>query len=82
MTDLSITYKRCPTCKQVRTTNDFSANKTRNDGLAVQCKECVKTYQKRRRAEIRAKVDMYDRAQKVLEQKRLAAEYAKQQNTN
>jgi hypothetical protein len=70
MTDLPINLKHCPTCGGSKPTQEFSANKSRPDGLAAQCKSCVSAYQKIYRAEIKHKVEMYDRAQKVIAQKR------------
>jgi len=35
--------KKCPTCKQIKSVNDFYIDKSKFDNLAYDCKECKKT---------------------------------------
>ena len=37
-------YKRCRTCNQVKTVSEFYINMRNKDCLGVDCKECVKAY--------------------------------------
>jgi hypothetical protein len=41
--------KRCPTCKQDKELTDFFNNKSKKDGLSVQCKSCHVTERRERR---------------------------------
>ena len=51
-------YKQCKNCEEVRTLEEFDANKSRDDGVNSHCKVCVletrrdyqREYQKRRKA--------------------------------
>lgn len=40
----TIIAKRCPTCKEIKKTSEFSKARNKKDGLHSQCKLCRKAY--------------------------------------
>lgn len=44
--------KRCVTCKEPRPVGEFNKNKGRWDGLASDCKSCIREYNKKRNSKV------------------------------
>lgn len=42
--------KRCSRCKDVKSTDDFSRNRSRKDGLCQFCRDCASEYNRERRS--------------------------------
>lgn len=68
-------YKHCKKCNEVKEEKDFSANRSRPDGLNTYCKECVvlnatdyqREYQKRRKALKLSRVPKWANLDKIKE---------------
>lgn len=42
--------KYCPSCRRHRSFKEFAANRSRRDGLQVNCRKCQKAYWEKRKA--------------------------------
>jgi len=47
---MSATTKVCPICKVEKSTDDYSIDKYRKDGLSARCRTCMATYWSAKRA--------------------------------
>ena len=56
-----VVVKRCSGCGVVKSLDDFHRNRTRSDGRAHRCKECVIAHTRRYREENRDKALEYKR---------------------
>lgn len=75
-TDLPEGHKRCTTCGEVKSLDDFAIDRSRPDGYGYRCAECQRAYKRKYQAEnrdsIKAKKRTYHQAnrQRILEQRR------------
>lgn len=59
MSDANNTTKVCGTCRISKPTSDFSANKSKKDGLQYRCRECAKAYRDKNSDRIQAYLAEY-----------------------
>lgn len=58
--------KYCPMCKTMKTTDDFTENKARKDGLKFECIECSRRRSKKYHSQNKEHVQEYEKKRNVL----------------
>jgi len=64
--------KTCRKCHTDQPLENFGRDPTRPDGLQRNCRTCMNAYAKARYASMRQKLDLYERAKKLVIEKRMA----------
>lgn len=73
--------KHCGGCGQTKSLTEFNRNRTKTDGFATQCRECMKVYRRENRAQIRESENRYWSANRERKQAKARRDYERHRDS-